>query len=263
MTDDNQQANPLAQYLPGTEGSKFQTVDDLAKAKLESDKFIENLKSELREVREELAKSETMLTKARGIDEVLNAVKGLSNSRGGDEGSRDNDYSGDRNQSNSTSNSTGVDSETLAKLVQEQLGQLNETQKRNQNWTEVQNQFAKRHNNDPEETLVAMKATARELGMEFSEFQSLASQKPQVLLRASGLADLQGSNSSNPMRFAGAGSGGNPAGQGSGVLKNKAYFDNIKSQYQAKGQVHKYYGDVRIQNEYHKAVEQLGDKFFE
>lgn len=38
------------------EGKKFKTPDDLAKAKLESDRFIEKLQNEQRELREELAK---------------------------------------------------------------------------------------------------------------------------------------------------------------------------------------------------------------
>jgi hypothetical protein len=53
------------------EGKKFKTPDDLAKAKLESDRFIEKLQNEQRELREELAKRlsvEEALRKARESD---------------------------------------------------------------------------------------------------------------------------------------------------------------------------------------------------
>lgn len=55
------------------EGKKFKTPDDLAKAKLESDRFIEKLQNEQRELREELAKrltTEEALRKAQEANPV-------------------------------------------------------------------------------------------------------------------------------------------------------------------------------------------------
>lgn len=53
--DQNAVGQPTLNDLVG-EGKKFKTPDDLAKAKLESDRFIEKLQNEQRELREELAK---------------------------------------------------------------------------------------------------------------------------------------------------------------------------------------------------------------
>jgi len=55
------------------EGKKFKTPDDLAKAKLESDRFIEKLQNEQRELREELSKrlsAEEALKRAREAGSV-------------------------------------------------------------------------------------------------------------------------------------------------------------------------------------------------
>jgi prefoldin subunit 5 len=56
------------------EGKKFKTPDDLAKAKLESDRFIEKLQNEQRELREELSKrlsAEEALKRAREAGSVV------------------------------------------------------------------------------------------------------------------------------------------------------------------------------------------------
>jgi hypothetical protein len=56
------------------EGKKFKTPDDLAKAKLESDRFIEKLQNEQRELREELNKrlsAEEALKRAREAGSVV------------------------------------------------------------------------------------------------------------------------------------------------------------------------------------------------
>lgn len=67
--DQNAVGQPTLNDLVG-DGKKFKTPDDLAKAKLESDRFIEKLQNEQRELREELNKRLTIEDALRKAQEA-------------------------------------------------------------------------------------------------------------------------------------------------------------------------------------------------
>lgn len=259
---DTASGNPLAKYLPGTGDSKFQTVEDLAKSKYEADRFIEELKKEQAELRQSLREMETNLTKAKGVDDVLAALKGLSgsgNSGYGEDGdTMPRSQSGLGNQSQSPE-STAAAEARVRDMVQQLLKEKEQLTKAESNWNTIQSEFLKRHRNDPDEALVGMRATARELGMSFDEFQRTAQSNPTLVLRAAGL--VTGDRGGQPLRFNGgstAAVGGNPAEP----VKNESYWKRLKDEYKAKGQLSKFY-EPNVQQAMHDAVKQLGDAFFD
>lgn len=251
----------LKPYIPGPE-AKFKTVEDLAKAKAESDAFIQRIKEENAEIRKQLGEYEANLQKAKGIDEVLAALKNMNetgrNESMSDEGRPRHEDSGERNQSRTPE----TDEAHVRQLIERTLSELNQKSSAEQNWQEVNNKFLEKHNGDSEEALVAMKYAAKELDMTMDEFRQFAAIKPQAALRATGLYQAP-SRSNEPTRFAGKGSASDN-GQGQATSsgpKPKSYYDNLKSQLKQRGQLAKFYSP-EIQNQIHKDAGALGDAWF-
>jgi hypothetical protein len=255
----------LTQYLPGEEGSKFKTVEDLAKAKAESDQFIERIKAENAEIRKQMSEYEANLQKAKGIDEVLDALKNMNASSERHE-SNDTSYhrsedDGARNQPGASANDEGH----VRQLIERTLNELNQKSTGERNWKEVNDVFLQKHNGDSEEAHVAMKYAAKEIGMTLDEFRSFAATKPQAALRATGMSQPQ-TRSNEPTRF--AGKGGNESGnagtgnQSQDGPRPKSYYDNLRNQLKAKGQASKYFSP-EIQIRLHKDAAAMGDSWFD
>lgn len=251
----------LKPYIPGPE-AKFKTVEDLAKAKAESDAFIERIKEENADIRRQLGEYEANLQKAKGIDEVLAALKNMNETERNNNVSDDDrprfEDSGERNHSRTP----GTDETHVRQLIERTISELNQKSSAEQNWQEVNNKFLEKHNGDSEEALVAMKYAAKELDMTLDEFRQFAASKPQAALRATGI--LQASSRNNePTRFAGKGStsGGTSGEAASSGPKPKSYYDSLKAQLKQRGQLSKFYSP-EIQNQIHKDAGALGDAWF-
>jgi hypothetical protein len=261
-------AGDLGKYIPGQDGSKFKTVEELARAKAESDRFIEDLKREQAELRASLKELEGNLQKARGVDDVLAALKGMSagndtDSFGGrvDTGTFRSSGPASGNQSAGTNGTDGNAEARVKELVQQLLTAREVEAKAAANWSEVQSKFLSKHHNDPDEAQLGMRATARELGMDFNTFEAIAKQNPNLVLRAAGLAQ-SASGAKAPLRFSGTSTNVDAStSSATGPVKNQAYFKKLREQLKAQGKLADYY-KPHIQQELHKSSKELGDAFF-
>ena len=77
-TDGGGEVNPLEQLVG--EGKKYKSVEDLAKAYMNADQFIETLKTEKRQLEQDF---QTKLTEARTVEDVLAALNNQTSSTDG------------------------------------------------------------------------------------------------------------------------------------------------------------------------------------
>lgn len=168
MTDENlfnntDTTNPVDQLVG--EGKKFKTLEDLAKAKLESDAFIVRLQQEMAGIREDLN------TRVR-MEELLDRLE--SNP---DEGT--NNAGNNQNQNNSPDNSP--DFETL---IEQKLTKRDADRKASDNVAAVK-QALKAYFGDDYEAKI--KARVLDLELDQTELNDLAKRSPKAFLKLVGI----------------------------------------------------------------------------
>lgn len=212
------------------EGKKFKTADDLAKGKVEADRFVEDLKRQISELRgsvenQDLAKQELELLK--------NEIKTLRESR---TQSRDN-------------TSPALSESQLKALVENTVTGLEKTRAADQNIIEANNRLV-RHFGTLEKAQTAVKTKAAELGVSVEFLKETAAKSPTAFANILGATNVPLAtqevvidNSINQQ--------GNPNQGTSGQLKEgtKEFYDNILK---TKGRTH--YFSPEVQQQIWKAV---------
>lgn len=214
------------------EGKKFRSVDDLARSKIESDRFIEQIKSENAEMRHQLTELEKRQGQNRTIEDVLNAVKEVR----GDEG-----------------NQSQVSTEDILKAIDSRVSELDRQKARRANAETAQAELLKRFKNDEAKAKEFIKTEASRVGLTPSELRGLSETSPEAFKRILGLNNPTGSGYS-PSFSTEVNSASRSDGQGT---RNNSYYTDLKKQLGPK------FWDPKIQQQRMRDRESLGSKFYE
>lgn len=144
------------------EGKKFKSVEDLAKGKVESDKFIEKLTEELAEMRKELS----------GLASVNQTVEELKRLR---------------NHSDAGTPTPAVDPDQLISEMEKRLDARTEQRNKEQNLIEADRMIVEIFKGDREASTKFLRDKAKELGVGVEWLTDLASNSPKAALNLLGL----------------------------------------------------------------------------
>ena len=230
--------SPLVELVG--EGKKFQTVEELAKGKLEADRFIEQLQSENKAVREQMAELESKKMKAATVSDLIDTV----------------------NKANSQAEAEGkppISEEDLRKTVGEIMeGRLAE-QTKAENRARANKAVLDRVQGDVEAAKSYIAEKAKELNISVDNLQTLSEESPSAFLKLIEAAPTSGSQS-----VSGLHSTVNNARLDSSVPqmevdghRTKAYYTKLKAELGPA----KYWNDVSIHKQYMKDATALGDRF--
>jgi hypothetical protein len=215
------------------EGKKFKSVEDLAKGKLESDTFIEKLKTENAALRE-------ALDSEGGPDEVLKRINELLRSKTGSE-----------NATATKGNQATSESLTEEKVL-ELLSKREREEKLKGNVSTFNSNVTKAFGAKAAEVVATR---LDELGMDQASLSDLASKNPNAALRLLGIKESGVSGgameaSVNTEAYFG------PAGQGNGEKQNFAYFQKMRRELGMK------YYEPHIQKQVFESRKKLGTDFW-
>jgi len=222
-------AQDLLAELVG-EGKKFKTVEDLAKGKLEADRFIENLTQEQRELRDSYKALEEKLAKTETVREVLGSQ---------------NSASGEGNQPQS------VPTEELLKLVDERLNERTEAQTAAANRERANAALLKHFSNDEAKAREFVAAEAKRIGVGTDFLGDMSSKSPEAFLRLVGINQPKANtgtsfdNAVNP-----------DASESSGSVRDAKYYTALRNKLG-----HRFF-EPDIQQQRMRDVKALGDRFF-
>ena len=198
-----QQTQSAFEQLVG-EGKKFNSQEDLAKGKVESDRFIEQLQSELSGLREELDKRMTS-------EEVLAKIREETNSA---------------NQAQGEQTSPSLSEDKVAELVKNTLESTRTEEQRNTNLKAVDDKLVELYGDKANAELTKK---ANELGVGVDFLAGVAMQSPAAFFNTVGINTNQqttpGVTQSTVNTEALAQTGGQAPQQGS-----KEYFDNLRKE---------------------------------
>lgn len=202
--DQAPQANPLEELVG--EGKKFKSVEDLAKGKLESDKFIEHLTKEQEQLRQDLEKYKGLEEKVEGL---LKAQPPATPS------------------TPATEQPTGqVDAPDINKLIEQQLSEREKAQLANDNFQKSQTAVLEAHGGDTAKAKAAIQKRAQELGVTPEYLGEQARQSPTAFATLMGLGQRK-SPTDQPISSTHRSVPQDGAGPEPGT---KAYFDKVRKE---------------------------------
>lgn len=226
------------------DGRKFKDANDLAKGKLESDKFIGTLSSENKELRELLAAA---AAKNEELKRKADFIEGLT--------STNQSSSGDGNQSTTTQQTAA----TPAKqgLTEADVFRLVETagvqQKQADNLRAVNAALVKEFGATAKD-VVAQRAAA--LGLPVEHFMDTATKSPEAFYALVGFQPNTGSrNSSLTSRVPGVNAAGMRNSGTDSTVRNSAFYESKKKEMGAIA----FALDYNLQSQKHKDMTALGD----
>lgn len=235
--------NNVFETLVG-EDKKFKSPDDLAKAKLEADAFVERLKEENSALRAIGKTVDTNSEKLAAMAAILEKIKGEPSTGGYDR-------SGDKANANNQSIS-GLSRDDVMKLFEEM-----ENERRQEGNKKFANKkLAEVFGDKAHEVL---KNKAEELGVSMDQMQEVARRSPSAFFNMIGLngenksrSSTQRGSSVNTEALEGS------SGSGETGVRNNAYYEKLKKDMGAK----KFAFDVRLQQQMWKDINRLGDAFY-
>lgn len=222
---DPAETDPVAELVG--EGKKYKTVADLAKAKLEADRFIEQLKSENKGIREEFSNAEAAQAQ---LDELRQEIANL------------------KKQSNAVqprdNTNPQLDESAVEALVSRVITQREATNTAAENIKEANKQLiASAGSVEQAQSLV--KAKASELGLSIDELKAVAAKSPTAFLKM-----VSDGKTVPPAGVSAKGSHNTESGPVISDTKpgTKAYYENIRKTNK------KLYWSPTIQNQIAEAV---------
>lgn len=222
------------------EGKKFATIEDLAKGKLESDQFIEQLQNENKLVREQMAELEAKKVKEHTVADLVDAVK-QANKQATEEGNQP------------------ISEDRLSTMVREIMEGELEAQTRAENRSRANKAVLDKVNGDVEAARSYVAERAKELGMSVENLEVLSESSPSAFLKLIGQEPHTGSqstagihNTANTARLEGTAKQDVIDGH-----HTKHYYDKLKAELGPA----KYWNDTKIQAQYLKDATALADRF--
>ena len=222
------------------EGKKFKTPQELARAKAESDAFIERLKNENSGLRDELKTRTT-------LEEVMTK---LTQTQRQDPPSSQNNHNGE----DEDSKTTAITPEQIAKLVDEKVSQRESMRQAEANVAFVSNELKKAFGDS---YVNRLQTEAQALGMSKEEVNRMAAQAPKALLRLLGADKAPEVRPQAPDVFTPPSSRVQSQSAHTGATeRTKAFYDAMKKQDANR------YWSKEIQSQMHRDAVRLGEKFF-
>lgn len=223
------------------EGKKFASAEALAYGKMESDRYIAQLQSELKEIRKEL---NTRLTAEQLLDKI-NERNQLVNNQGNQSGNQPD--LGDR--ANPTG---GLTEEAIATLVDKHLATHREKSREQANTAIVVQELKKTLGND---YVRHMEARIQELGISKEDATRMASTMPQAFVELIAKTKAPAASGLPPRTSVNT----NVSDYNAGGVKDFSYYEKMrKSPDKA---IQRLYWTPKIQNEMAIAKATLGDAF--
>jgi hypothetical protein len=231
------ETSPLAELLG--EDKKFKTIDDLAKGKLEADKFIEQLQGELKATREQMAELEDATSKSATVTDLVAAVKNA-------------------NKQVDAEGNQPISEEQLQGMVESIMEGRHEKQTRLANFQQANQAVLDKFNGDVEAARAYTAERARQLGLPVDKLRSLGEESPSAFRQLMETKPSTGSQSVAALPEVNVDRGSNP--NRAEVIDGhhtKAYYDKLKKDLGPA----KYWNDTKIQGQYFKDAEALRDRF--
>lgn len=234
-------ADPL-QELVG-EGKKFKSIDDLAKSKVEADRFIDKLKSENDALRKLVKDSERTTQMTSAIERLLASV-----TKSEDESSNQPAAPSPAPVTIPDVTAKAISAEDVVKIVHA----VEEQRRMAANEQQALGNLSKKYGEKAEEVLASR---AAELGMDKGMLVDMARRNPKAFARLIG-EDSQTSITGAPVspRNSAAVMGNNP---GNSSVRNAAYYENLKKTMGAK----KFILDRSLQVQMHNDMVALGERW--
>ena len=220
------------------DGKKFADANELAKGKQEADSFIEQLQGELKGVREDLSTLEVKSEKSKTVAELIQAVQDSQKQE-----------PGDTNQ---------MSEEDLSNKIKDIMQGVSDTSTKVQNRDKGNELVLKKVNGDIEAAKAFVAERAKQLSMTTDALAALSEVSPDAFAKlidvdpstiTKSITSLDGTNTetldaASPQTLV---DGHN----------TKAYYTALKKEMG----VGKYWKDTKVQNQYFKDAEALGDRF--
>lgn len=225
--------DPSKNYLEELVGEdkKFKSPEELARGKAESDAFIEQLKQEQEQLREEL---KTRLNLEQFLTDLKTAVPKPTN-----------DDPQDRHEQ--PADKSSMSAEDLAALVRSQIQQMKVQDSAKSNLTTFNDKFASAHGPN---AAAKLRSQAVELGMSVDEIKALAARNPTATLKMLGVGEAKPVEGFNPPPRTGFTLP--PTGKKTGF----SYFEEIR-----KKNINEYFSP-KVQNELFEARKAMGAEAF-
>jgi hypothetical protein len=226
QTNDDTNVDYLAELVG--DGKKFRTVEDLAKGKAESDRYIATLTAQLDEAR-------TEVQKRIALEELKTAIL-----------ERDNN----NNQTPPTPVAPGsvVDADSIEELVNKKLTEAEATKIRNANEAAVADKLTSVWG---ENAKVELARAGAAIGMSLKELQDIGQRSPQALFKLIGVGNQPVANGGTVPRSSERSGNDNLNGE-----RTKAYYDKLKASNP------KAYWDKRNQIQMNKDAMRLKERFY-
>ena len=218
------------------EGKKYATPEELAKSRLEADKHIEQIQSENKRMREELAELEKKANSSKTIEDVLKALQ-------------------TRDSSSTTDNQTGENGVDIASTVKELFDKERGEQTAAQNRAEVNSKVLEYFKGDTAKAKEHMQRALKEAGLNGQTFAQLTNQSPAAALR---ILNINSSNQSRSNVSMTDRADVNTSYTGGEAVRNMEYYNRLKKEMG----VAKFYSDIKLQQQLFKDAEQLGQSFY-
>lgn len=154
------------------EGKKFQTTEQLAKGKMESDQFIEQLKTEQAALRKQLEEAERKAQTGTTLKEIMDTLK-EQKARAGQEGT-------DGNQST-------LDPEGLQKLIDARLNDWDTGRTKQSNKQRANQMLLDKFEGDAEKARLHISTRAAELDITAKELGEMSENSPKAFARLMGI----------------------------------------------------------------------------
>lgn len=236
--DDSPVIDPSKNYLEEYvgEGKKFKSAEDLAKAKAESDAFIEKLKSETAGLRQEL---NTRLKLEEAIDRLSSQAPSSEHEPKAPEQ--------DQGQ-------PAIKPEDIVKAVKDSLTADEKKAQRAKNTSFVEEKLQEAFGPTFRRTI---KEQAQRLGIGEEFARNLAAEQPNAFLKLFDVkAQPEGNSTAQNIPHSNVNSEALGFKPDAGI-KRKSFYDNLKKKDP------KSYWSVRVQNDMHKEAQKQGASFFD
>jgi hypothetical protein len=209
------------------EGKRYATLEDLAKGKQEADAFIEQLKLENAQMREDLSKRPT-------LDDIQDIMK-LQNENRGEPASEFNE-------------------EALTNIVTSQLSALKEQERAQSNVQAASDKMVELYGDKAAEQV---QAKANELGVTVEYLQGVAAKNPAIFYATMGVSDTKAATNAGNQTAQGD---SNTAQFNTNTVGTKegtwSYYEKMRREDSKK------YFSPKVQNEMFKARKEMGADFY-
>lgn len=239
MSAFEQTTESYVERLVKEKGESWSDPEVIAKGKIESDKFIEDLKRQISEMREDLNK-ESKIEELLELARQQKATPHSSNVGAGGEESRE-----------SSSTSSTLTEEQLKALVESQLTQREKSMQTERNLKQVEDRLSEAYGSKAHEMV---SKAAKDLNMSVEELRGVAANNPAAFFKMTGV-DTKPHNQSTV--FGGSRSSETESKKFSGERRNFAYYQDMRKK--NRGQ----YYTAEVQHRMFLDAQEQGTAFYE